>query len=132
MLSDMPLTSNQPIGFIPTADADAARAFYERTLGLHFESDDQFALVFRLGPAHGTMLRVVRVGAFTPALYTIFGWATDNIESSIDELLQRGVTFERYGYFEQDERAIWHAPGGARVAWFKDPDGNTLSISSHP
>ena len=128
----MPLSNNQPIGFIPTANADAARAFYEGTLGLHFHSDDRFAMVFRLGPAHGTMLRVVRTGAFTPAPYTIFGWESDNLESCIDELSAQGVTFERYGFFEQDDRAIWHAPGGAKVTWFKDPDGNTLSISFHP
>ncbi len=128
----MSLGTNQPVGFIPTANAEAARAFYEQTLGLHFESDDQFALVFRLGPAHGTMLRVVRAGAFTPAPFTIFGWQADNIESCVDELLKRGLVFERYGQFEQDERAIWHAPGGAKVAWFKDPDGNTLSITFHP
>ncbi len=128
----MPLASNQPIGFIPTANAESAKAFYEGILGLHFESDDDFALVFRLGPAHGTMLRVVRAGPFTPAPYTIFGWQTENIEASIDELARQGVTFERFGFFEQDERAVWHAPGGAKVAWFKDPDGNTLSISFHP
>ncbi len=127
----MPLASNQPVGFIPTANAEAARAFYEQTLGLQFESDDQFALVFRLGPGHGTMLRVVRAGTFTPAPYTVFGWETVDIEACVDDLVKQGVTFERFGFFEQDERAIWHAPGGAKVAWFKDPDGNTLSISSH-
>ena len=128
----MPLGSNPPIGFLPTKNAEAARAFYEGILGLHFESDDQFALVFRLGSAHGTMLRVVRAGDFTPAPYTVFGWQTENIERCVDELGQQGVTFERFGFLEQDERAIWRAPGGAKVAWFKDPDGNTLSVTFHP
>ncbi|HLI76419.1 MAG TPA: VOC family protein [Acidobacteriaceae bacterium] len=128
----MLLETNQPIGFIPTANAEAARSFYEHTLGLHFESDDQFALVFRLGPARGTMLRVVRAGTFTPAPFTIFGWETGSIETCVDELARNGVEFLRFSYFEQDERGIWSSPGGARVAWFKDPDGNTLSLSQHP
>ena len=79
-----------------------------------------------------TMLRVVRAGAFTPATYTIFGWETPNIEAAIDDLTPSGLTFERFPFFEQDPRAIWHAPNGAKVAWFKDPDGNTLSLSQHP
>ncbi len=127
----MPLGANQPIGFIPTANSDAARVFYETALGLHFESDDQFALVFRLGPTRDTMLRIVRTGPFTPAPFTIFGWEVRGMESTVDELTASGVTFLRFSYFEQDERGIWHAPGGTKVAWFKDPDGNTLSISQH-
>lgn len=128
----MPLSTCHPIGFVPTQDAQRARAFYQDTLGLHFESDDEFALVFRLGPEPGTMLRVVRAGAFTPAPFTILGWQVDPIEAFVDELTQRGVAFLRFSYFEQDERGIWNAPDGARVAWFKDPDGNTLSLSQHP
>ena len=128
----MSLTAHEPIAFIPTNQPEAARDFYENTLGLHFESDDDFAMVFRVGPAPGTMLRVVRAGAFTPATYTIFGWETPNIEAAIDDLTPSGLTFERFPFFEQDPRAIWHAPNGAKVAWFKDPDGNTLSLSQHP
>lgn len=128
----MALGANQPVGFIPTQKAEAAREFYENTLGLDFESDDDFALVFRLGPAHATMLRVVRAGQFTPAPFTIFGWQVDNIQESVDELAQKGVEFLRIGYLQQDERGIWSTPDGSKVAWFKDPDGNTLSVSEHP
>ncbi len=128
----MSLTHNTPIGFIPTQRPEAARVFYESTLGLRFESDDNFALVFRVGPAPGTMLRVVRVSDFTPMPFTIFGWEVAGIENTVDELTAKGVSFQRYGFFEQDERSIWHAPGGAKIAWFQDPDGNTLSISQHP
>ncbi len=128
----MPLGANQPIGFIPTANAEAARTFYETVLGLHFESDDGFALVFRLGPARETTLRVVRTGAFTPAPFTIFGWEVSGIEGCVDDLIAGGINLLRFSFFEQDERGIWDAPGGARVAWFKDPDGNTLSVSQHP
>ena len=128
----MPLTDQQPIAFIPTDNPEAARTFYETTLGLHFVSDDGFALVFRVGPTPGIMLRVVRAGAFTPAPFTVFGWETPNMDETIDDLAQRGITFLRYPHFPQDDRAVWHAPGGAKVAWFQDPDGNNLSLSQHP
>ncbi|HEY4009999.1 MAG TPA: VOC family protein [Acidobacteriaceae bacterium] len=121
--------SLRPIGFIPTRNAEAARAFYEGTLGLTFVSDDQFALVFRL--AGDIMLRVVRVGEFQPAQFTIFGWETRDIESSVDELAAKGVEFLRFDFMEQDARGIWNSPSGAKVAWFKDPDGNVLSFSQH-
>jgi catechol 2,3-dioxygenase-like lactoylglutathione lyase family enzyme len=127
----MPLTTHAPIAFIPTAKPEAARAFYEQALGLTFVSDDDFAIVFRIGPAQ-TMLRVVRSGAFTPAPFTIFGWETCNLHADIATLTARGVTFLRFPHFEQDEAGIWTASDGARVAWFHDPDGNTLSLSEHP
>ena len=130
----MKLADLNPVGFIPMVSAEAARSFYEGTLGLPFVSDDGFAMVFRLGAAGNLMLRVARVRAkdFQPTSFTIFGWETPDIEATIDELSARGVAFERFGFFEQDERGIWNAPGGGRVAWFKDPDGNTLSVSQHP
>jgi catechol 2,3-dioxygenase-like lactoylglutathione lyase family enzyme len=128
----MPLTTNNPIAFIPTTDAAAARNFYETALGLNFVSDDNFAIVFRVGSAQ-TMLRVVRTPQpFTPNHFTIFGWEVDDIHATIADLTTRGVEFLRIGYFEQDPDGVWTAPGGAQVAWFKDPDGNTLSLSNHP
>jgi catechol 2,3-dioxygenase-like lactoylglutathione lyase family enzyme len=117
------------MGFIPTRDGDAARAFYETKLGLRFISDDQFALVFQSGI---NMIRIARTGSFTPAPFTILGWQSSNIEQDVRELSARGVKFERYDYMgPQNELGIWTAPNGAKVAWFKDPDGNTLSISQH-
>lgn len=127
----MPLTTNNPIAFIPTNNHDAARAFYETTLGLTFVSDDKFALVFRIGPSQ-TMLRIVTSGDFDPAHATIFGWEVTDIHATIADLTSRGVEFLRYSFFQQDEAGVWTAPDGAQVAWFKDPDGNTLSISTHP
>jgi catechol 2,3-dioxygenase-like lactoylglutathione lyase family enzyme len=127
----MGLATNSPIAFIPTAKPDAARAFYEKTLGLRFESADQFAIVFRLGPT-GIMLRVTIAPEFTPHPFTIFGWQVDDIVATVTELAAKGVEFTRYGFLDQDERAIWSAPGGTKVAWFRDPDGNTLSLSQHP
>ncbi|SRR5579871_2265098 len=122
------LGSTNIIAFVPTRNPDQARKFYEQTLGLRFVSDDGFALVF---DANGVMVRVVRVQEITPAPYTILGWQVQNIEEVVAKLAQTGVRFERYGFFKQDDLGIWTAPGGARVAWFKDPDGNTLSVSEH-
>jgi catechol 2,3-dioxygenase-like lactoylglutathione lyase family enzyme len=127
----MPLTTNTPIAFIPTTAAAAARNFYETALGLNFVSDDDFAMVFSIGPTQ-TMLRVVRSGPFTPAQFTIFGWEVDDIHATIADLTTHGVEFLRIGYVEQDPDGVWTAPGGSQVAWFKDPDGNTLSLSTHP
>lgn len=116
------------IAFVPTKDPMKARNFYEATLGLRFVSDDGFALVFE---ANDVMLRVVKVQQFTPAQYTILGWQVRDIANQVSRLQERGVHFERFGFFKQDELGIWTAPNGDRVAWFKDPDGNTLSLSEH-
>jgi catechol 2,3-dioxygenase-like lactoylglutathione lyase family enzyme len=120
------LASSDIIAFVPTQDSARARAFYEGVLGLGFISDDGFALVFN---ANGIMIRVVKLQQFTPGQYTILGWQVKEIEKVVARLRERGIHFERYGFFQQDELGIWSAPGGAKVAWFKDPDGNTLSVS---
>ena len=128
----MLLTNASPVGFLLTRQPEAARAFYEGTLGLHFIAEEPYALVFRVGAELGTALRVVKMPeSFTPSSHTVFGWEVENIEGSIDELIAKGLTFLRYGYLEQDERGIWHAPGRAKIAWFQDPDGNNLSLSQH-
>ena len=122
------LADTDIIGFIPTRNFEAARTFYEGTLGLRHVKDDGFALVL---DAHGVMLRVTKVPPFTPMPFTILGWQVTNIEETAATLRQRGVTFERYAFLEQDALGIWSAPSGDKVAWFKDPDGNTLSLSQH-
>ncbi|HTV07588.1 MAG TPA: VOC family protein [Candidatus Aquilonibacter sp.] len=127
----MGLRENSPVAFIPTTQPVAAREFYEKTLGLHFESADSFAIVFSVGPEPGIMLRVTTVPDLTPHPFTIFGWQVDDIVASVTELAARGVQFTRYGFIEQDEHAIWNAPGGTKIAWFQDLDGNTLSLSQH-
>jgi len=116
------------ITFVPTKDSAQARAFYEGVLGLTFVSDDGFALVFN---ANGIMIRVVKAQQFTPVQYTILGWNVTEIEKVVALLQERGLHFERFGFFKQDDLGIWVAPNGDKVAWFKDPDGNTLSISEH-
>ena len=116
-----------PVAFLPTTDGDAARAFYEGVLGLTFVEDQGFALVFDLG---GTPLRITRVESFTPQPFTVLGWAVDDLEGTIRELADRGVTFERFAQLEQDDLGIWTSPGGTRVAWLRDPDGNTIGLST--
>ena len=116
------------VAFVPVRDFDKARAFYEGVLGLRFVKDDGFALVF---DANGIMVRVAKVQAFTPAQFTILGWEVHEIEKVVARLQERGVVFERFGFFKQDELGIWTAPTGDKVAWFKDPDGNVLSVSEH-
>lgn len=115
------------VAFVPTKDTEKARAFYEGVLGLRFVKDDGFALVL---DANGIMVRVSKA-QFTPAPFTILGWQVNDIEKMVKGLLGKGVRFERFGFFEQDELGIWTAPTGDKVAWFKDPDGNVLSVSQH-
>lgn len=135
----MGLAENIPIAFIPTQKPKESRDFYEKTLGLRFESADQFATVYRLGPAPGIMLRVTPVPdipehhfTLTPRPYTVLGWQVDDIVASVKDLTAKGVRFERYDFIQQDELGIWLSPIRVKVAWFKDPDGNTLSVSEHP
>lgn len=116
------------IAFVPTSDASGARAFYEGVLGLRFVKDDGFALVF---DANGIMIRIAKAPEFKPAQFTILGWRVTDIESIVADLEKKGVHFERFGFFEQDKLGIWTAPTGDKVAWFKDPDGNILSVSQH-
>ena len=116
------------IAFVPTKDSRKARAFYEGVLGLCFVSEDQYASIFN---ANGIMIRVVKVQQFKPVQYTILGWQVKEIEKAVARLEERGVHFERFGFFKQDDLGIWTAPNGGKVAWFKDPDGNTLSVSEH-
>jgi catechol 2,3-dioxygenase-like lactoylglutathione lyase family enzyme len=121
------LNTKKIVAFVPTTDYDRARAFFEGTLGLRFVSLDHFALVL---DANGIMLRVTKA-QFVPNPFTILGWQVDDIDADVRDLTARGVQFERYGFLEQDALGVWTAPSGDKVAWFKDPDGNTLSLSQH-
>src|SRR5712691_4156720 len=116
------------VAFVPTTDAERARKFYEGVLGLRFIKDDGFALVMA---ANGIMVRVAKAPNFKPAQFTILGWKVAGIEKVVASLQKRGVQFERFSFFEQDKLGIWTAPSGDKVAWFKDPDGNVLSVSEH-
>jgi catechol 2,3-dioxygenase-like lactoylglutathione lyase family enzyme len=122
------LGSNNIVAFVPITDGEKAREFYECKLGLRFVSDDGFAVVFE---SNGIRLRAVKMKEAKPAQFTILGWEVKLIEKSVTSLRERGVHFETFGSFKQDELGIWTAPTGDKVAWFKDPDGNVLSISEH-
>jgi catechol 2,3-dioxygenase-like lactoylglutathione lyase family enzyme len=120
------LGSEKLVAFVATRALDRARAFYRDTLGLQLVSEDRFALVFDVG---GTMLRVAAVQEMTAAKHTVLGWQVRDIVQAATKLGEAGVTLERFAGVKQDEAGIWKSPNGARVAWFKDPDGNTLSIT---
>ncbi len=120
------LGSAPVITFLAATDTARARDFYENTVGLTFVSEDPFAMVFT---ANGVMLRIVTLDAFTPMGMTVLGWTVTDIAGTVDALRSRGVMFERYPGLTQDDAGVWPSPSGAKVAWFKDPDGNVLSLT---
>lgn len=120
------LGNQKLVAFVPVSNADQARAFYRDTLGLRLLSEDNFALVFE---AAGVHLRVTLVGKFKPQPFTVLGWAVSDAAASARTLAGSGINGERFAGLEQDELGIWTAPGGAKILWFKDPDGNILSLS---
>jgi predicted enzyme related to lactoylglutathione lyase len=123
------LESCDVIAFAGAADLERARAFYEQVLGLPVTEQNDYACVF---DAHGTMLRVTAVPVVATPGYTVLGWNVPDITAVVRELAARGVTFLHYEVMNQDEDGIWTAPGGGRIAWFSDPDGNTLSLTQFP
>ena len=123
------LASSKVMTFLGATDRDRARTFYEHTLGLRYVTEDPFALVFDL---NGTTLRISPAPQFSPAKHTVLGWEVKDIREAVATLKSGGIVFEKYGFPGQDAEGIWSAPGGAKVAWFKDPDGNILSVSEHP
>jgi catechol 2,3-dioxygenase-like lactoylglutathione lyase family enzyme len=120
------LVANQVVGFVPALDLDRARKFYEGTLGLRIYDGDPFALHVAAG---GVPVRIARVESLQPQPFTILGWNVRSISREIDGLVKRGVKFERFATMPQDARGVWTAPGGAKVAWFRDSEGNLLSIT---
>jgi catechol 2,3-dioxygenase-like lactoylglutathione lyase family enzyme len=124
------LSNYNIIGFVTIIDVERAKSFYGGTLGLRLVSEEPpFALVF---DANGIMLRLGMGKQLPPASGTVLGWQVPDIKSVVHALEAAGVQFERYGFLEQDDSGIWTTPTGAKVAWFKDPDGNILSVSEHP
>ncbi|HTS64409.1 MAG TPA: VOC family protein [Candidatus Acidoferrales bacterium] len=118
------------VAFANIVDVERAKAFYRDTLGLRLVAEEPpFALVF---DANGIMLRLGMAKELPPAHGTVLGWQVPDIRSAVQEMAQAGIRFERFGRLEQDDMGVWTAPTGARVAWFKDPDGNILSLSEHP
>lgn len=120
------LTAKKLVGFLTTTDYEQARAFYEGKLGFEFVSLDQFALALQTG---ANMIRISKSETFKPAQGTVLGWEVDDIRAVVSWLGSRGVVTEKYPFVEDQESGIWTAPSGTQVAWFKDPDGNVLSVS---
>ena len=112
--------------FVPTVKPNEAKSFYQDILGLKLLSEDNYALEF---DANGTLLRVTIVQDFKPHPFTILGWNVDNILSVIKQLNDKNIFCERYDFLKQDNLGIWTSPNGSKVAWFKDPDGNVLSLT---
>lgn len=117
------------ICFAATRDAGRALAFYRDVLGLRFVEEGPFALVL---DANGTMLRIQKFDEHVPLRTTTLGWRVHDIRAMVQRLKEKGVAFERYASLAQDELGIWRSPSGASVAWFKDPDGNVLSLTQFP
>jgi catechol 2,3-dioxygenase-like lactoylglutathione lyase family enzyme len=120
------LASAELVAFVPVADLGRARGFYESILGLPCVDADRYACVF---DSAGTTLRATLVEGFTPAGHTVVGWAVADLAAAVQHLTDRGVVMERYAPVEQDERGVWTTPAGDQVVWFKDFDGNTLSLT---
>ena len=120
------LAEQQLVAFLATRDATRARQFYAETLGLSLVSDDPYAFVFN---ANGTTIRIQKVEQLTPQPFTALGWTVRDIASTVNELRKRGIQCEQFPGMDQDANGVWAAPSGARVAWFKDPDGNMLSLT---
>ncbi len=112
--------------FVPTVMPDKAKTFYRDILGLPLLSEDNYALEFN---ANGVLLRVTIVPELKPQGFTVLGWHVPDISSVIRSLNSKEIFCEKYGFLKQDDQGIWTAPGGSKVAWFKDPDGNILSLT---
>ncbi|MFM9851195.1 MAG: VOC family protein [Sphingomonadaceae bacterium] len=123
----MPLANVSPVTFLFTRDRERAKAFYRDTLGLTFVESSEHADGFDL---NGVALRIVPIADHVPSPHTVLGWDVPDIFATAAAMRAKGVTFQIYEGFGQDENGIWNPPGGgAKIAWFLDPDGNNLSIT---
>ena len=146
------LESSLIVAFAAATDLHRARAFYERVLGLTVAEQNDFACVL---DANGTMLRVTAVPEVRQAGYTVLGWRVTDITAvvrglaargaaflafqqrrgaaivalAVRDLAAKGVVLLRYDGMDQDGDGVWTTPGGDKVAWFADPDGNVLSLT---
>jgi len=121
MLSDAPI-----IAFVTVSSPDHALDFYRDTLRLNLVEESQYAMVY---DCKGTMLRVAVTPAVQPSPHTVVGWQVTNIAATVTDMVAAGIKFQQYGFLEQDDLGIWTGPGGNKVAWFADPDGNILSLT---
>lgn len=125
----MVLENSDIMAFVATTQPDRARNFYCDVLGLRFEEDTPFAVVVRTANA---TLRIQKVPSFSPLPFTALGWKVEDIKATVRQLQEKGVQFERFEGLSQDDLGIWVSPSRAMVCWFKDPDGNILSLTQFP
>ena len=123
------MKNSKIIAFVATTKSEAARNFYQNTLGLKFVSEDGFAIVFDL---NGTMLRIQKVEKLVAAEHTVLGWEVSGIRAEVKRLRKKGVKMEKFPGLPQDESGVWVSPAGGKIAWFKDPDANILSLTEFP
>lgn len=125
----MMLENNEIVAFLATTESQKSRQFYCDVLGLRFEEDSPFALVLR---AANATVRIQKVPAFTPLPFTALGWKVEDVRATARQLQARGVRFERFEGMTQDDLGVWTSPSSAKICWFKDPDGNVLSLTQFP
>ena len=121
------LAGKNPVTFIATRDREAAKTFYGATLGFPLVHEDLYAMVFDL---NGIMLRVTPLPEFTPQPFTVLGWHVDDVVTVVRMLTDAGIVFERFTGLQQDDFGVWSPGGDVKVAWFRDPDRNILSVSN--
>ena len=122
----MPLRHQNTISFLATTNAPVSKLFFEKTVGLTLVEESEFALVFSTGNGQ---LRIQKVHEFSPQSYTSMGWQVTEIETVVAALTNNGVQFDQHAGLEQGVSGVWNSPSGAKIAWFKDPDGNKLSLT---
>ena len=122
--------SGQLVGFVPSTDLDVSEMFYVDTLGFGKIARDHFALV--LDGGGGTPVRVTLVQSRADTGYTVLGWQVADLNGTVEALRAKGVDLVRYNGMDQDDHDVWTAPDGLRVAWFRDPHGNVLSLTQPP
>ena len=120
------LSTSKVVGFVATTQPTQAKRFYEQSLGLRLVEDTPFALVFEAG---STTVRIQKVETLATPPYTTLGWEVTDIAATVAHLTSKGVEFERFTGLPQNDAGIWQTPDGAQIAWFKDPDGNLLSLT---
>lgn len=121
------LARARPLVVICTRDRAVSTPFYRDVLGLPLMADDMFAAVFSVG---GEQLRLSTVPDWKAHGHAVFGFSVQGISALVRGLADKGVVFNRYDGFSQDEDGVWTTPDkSARVAWFCDPDGNVLSLT---
>ncbi|MGZ3872924.1 MAG: VOC family protein [Mucilaginibacter sp.] len=113
--------------FVITSNAGAAKKFYGEVLGFKLLSEDDYGLEFEM---NGSLLRVSVTAAehAVPQKHTVLGWCVPDINETVESLTGKGITFERYEFLQQEDNGVWEAPGGTKIAWFKDPNCNVLSV----